>query len=82
VSYTSEQEVVWESSQKFNTEHIVELFELYMSQVFGQQVRGIVFTINKVKGDEAFIYNFTNVVEADIYVFGLLFRDGVGGDKN
>jgi len=59
---------MWESSHKFNAEQVVELFELNMSQVFGQQIRGIVFAINKIKGDKAFIDNFTNVVEADIYV--------------
>jgi len=82
VSYTSQQEVVWESSQKFNTEQVTELFELNMSQVLGQQIRRIVFAINEIKGDKAFINDFTNVMEVYINMFRSLLSDDVGGDEN
>jgi len=67
---------MWESSQKFNTEQIAELFELNTSQVFSQQIRGIVFAINEIKGDKAFINDFTNVMEAYINMFRSLLTLG------
>jgi len=50
---------MWESSQKFQAEHLAKLDELNTSQVFGQQIGGIIFPINKVEGDKASINDFT-----------------------
>ena len=67
---------------KFQAEHGSKLEELHRAQVFSQQIRGIVITINEVNFGQATVNDLANIVIPDIDVLRSLFSDRVRGDKN
>ena len=67
---------------KFQDEHISKLKELDVSQVFCQQIRGIVITIDEVNFCQAAVNHLTNIVVPDVDVLRSLFSDRIRGDKN
>ena len=67
---------------KFQAEHGSKLEELHRTQVFSQQIRGIVITIDEVDFCQATVYDLANVVVPDIDVLRSLFSDWIGGDEN
>ena len=67
---------------KFQAKHGSKLEELHRTQVFSQQIRRIVITIDEVDFCQATVNDFANVVIPDIDVLQLLFSDWVGGNKN
>ena len=67
---------------KFQAEHCSKLKELHRTQVFGQQIRGIVITIDEVDFCQATVNDLVNVVIPDIDVLRSLLSDQVRGDKN
>ena len=67
---------------KFQAEHGSKLKELHGTQVFGQQIRGIVITIDEVDFCQAAVNDLANIVIPDIDVLRSLFSDRVRGDEN
>ena len=67
---------------KFQAEHGSKLEELHRTQVFSQQIRGIIITIDEVDFCQAAVNDLANIVVPDIDVLRSLFSDRVGGDKN
>ena len=67
---------------KFQAEHGSKLEELHRTQVFGQQIRGIVITIDEIDFCQAAVNDLVNVVVPDVDVLRSLFSDRVGGDEN
>ena len=67
---------------KFQAEHGSKLKELHRTQVFSQQIRGIVITINEVDFCQAAVNDLANVVIPDVDVLQSLFSDQIRGDKN
>ena len=67
---------------KFQAEHGSKLEELHRTQVLGQQIRGIIITIDEVDFCQAAVNDLANVVIPDIDVLRSLFSDRIGGDKN
>ena len=67
---------------KFQAEHCSKLKELHRTQVSGQQIRGIVITIDEVDFCQATVYDLANVVVPDVDVLRSLFSDQIRGDKN
>ena len=67
---------------KFQAEHGSELEELHRTQVFSQQICGIVITIDEVDFCQAAVDDLAYVVIPDIDVLRSLFSDRIGGDKN
>ena len=67
---------------KFQAEHSSKLKELGGSQVFSQQICGIVITIDEVDFCQAAVNDFAYVVIPDIDVLRSLFSDRIRGDKN
>ena len=60
---------------KFQAEHGSKLEELHRTQVLGQQIRGIIITINEVNFCQAAVHDFANVMVPDINVLRSLFSD-------
>ena len=67
---------------KFQAEHSSKLKELHRTQVFSQQIHGIVITIDEVDFCQAAVNDLTYVMIPDIDVLRSLFSDRIGGDKN
>ena len=67
---------------KFQAEHGSKLKELHRTQVLGQQICGIIITINEVYFCQAAVNDLVNVVVPDIDVLRSLFSDRIRGDKN
>ena len=67
---------------EFQAEHGSKLKELDGSQVFRQQIHGIVITIDEVDFCQAVVNDLVNVVIPDINVLRLLFSDWIRGDKD
>ena len=67
---------------KFQAEHGSKLEELHRTQVFSQQIRGIIITIDEVDFCQATVNDLANVVIPDIDVLRLLFSDRIRGNKN
>ena len=67
---------------KFQAEHGSKLEELHRTQVFSQQIRGIVITIDEVDFCQAAVNDLANVVVPDVDVLRSLFSDRVRGDEN
>ena len=67
---------------KFQAEHGSKLEELHRTQVFSQQIRGIVITIDEVDFCQAAVNDLANIVVPDINVLRSLFSDRIRGDKN
>ena len=67
---------------KFQAEHGSKLKELHRPKVLGQQIRGIVITIDEVDFCQAAVNYLANVMVPDVDVLRSLFGDRIGGDKN
>ena len=67
---------------KFQAEHGSKLEELHRPKVLGQQIRGIVITIDEVDFCQAAVNYLANIVIPDVDVLRSLFSDRVRGDKN
>ena len=67
---------------KFQTEHCSKLEELHRTQVLGQQIRGIIITIDEVDFCQAAVNDLVNIVVPDIDVLRSLFSDRIRGDEN
>ena len=67
---------------KFQAEHSSKLKELHRTQVFSQQIRGIVITIDEVNFCQAVVNDLANVVVPDVDVLRSLFSDRIRGDKD
>ena len=67
---------------KFQAEHGSKLEELHRPKVLGQQIRGIIITIDEVDFCQAAVNDLANVVVPDVDVLRSLFSDQIGGDKN
>ena len=67
---------------KFQAEHGSKLEELHRPKVLGQQIRGIIITIDEVDFCQAVVDYFANIVIPDVDVLRSLFSDRIRGDKN
>ena len=67
---------------EFQAEHGSKLKELHRTQVFSQQIRGIVITIDEVDFCQAAVNDLANIVVPDVDVLRSFFSDRIRGDKN
>ena len=67
---------------KFQAEHGSKLKELHRPKVLGQQIRGIIITIDEVNFCQAAVDDLADVVVPDVDVFRSLFSDWIGGNKD
>ena len=67
---------------KFQAEHGSKLKELHRTQVFSQQICGIVITIDEVDFSQATVNDLAYVMIPDVDVLQSLFSDRIGGDKD
>ena len=67
---------------KFQAEHGSKLKELHRTQVLGQQICGIIITIDEVDFSQAAVNDLANIVVPDVDVLRSLFSDRIRGDKD